>query len=207
MNGIVKFVIGAVVGAGLGVLGSARYFKKKYETKADEEIAGMEQYYKDKFQNVVENAAAKAIVKPYVSEDTKPILPNSFCEVETNPEPRKPGNVDYTKCFENAQKTVADEAKPMKPQSKKNAAKLIPAEEFGNMPGQDRVTLYYYTGNDILTNDEENPYEVDVAELMVGDCLEKFGFRTSNEDAIYVRNLVYGADYEIIKVRGDFEGD
>lgn len=205
MNGIVKFIIGAAIGAGLGVLGSARYFKKKYETKADEEIAQMEQYYKDKLQSVVDGAAAKAIVKPYVSEETP--VAQDFREVEA-PKPPKTGKVDYTKCFANAQQTVAEEAKPMtQPQAKRNQPKLIRAEEFGNMPGQDRITLYYYTGNDILTNDEEDPYEVDVAELMVGDCLEKFGFRTNNEEAIYVRNLVYGADYEIIKVRGDFEGD
>ena len=83
--------------------------------------------------------------------------------------------------------------------------RIIKASDFGNDGTLEQKTLYYYQDNDILLNeDEEEIFDGDKlsdTNWVVGDCLDKFDFRTNDEDVIYVRNYRLGFDYEIIKVR------
>lgn len=77
--------------------------------------------------------------------------------------------------------------------------KLIKYEEYGEDHSLTQATLLYYVDNDILTTEDDE--EVDDPNLLVGNCLEKFGFKTNDdENSIFVRNYKLGFDYEIIKV-------
>ena len=80
--------------------------------------------------------------------------------------------------------------------------KLIKYEEWGEDHTLERATLYYYVDNDILTTEDEE--EIPDPVQLVGNCLDKFGFRTSDEDTIFVRNSKLGFDYEIIKVHDSY---
>ena len=69
-----------------------------------------------------------------------------------------------------------------------------------------KCILEYYTDNDVLV-DTDVDQELDDPRRYVGDCLDKFHFRTNDEEfIIYVRNFAYGIDYEISKVFGAWEG-
>lgn len=78
--------------------------------------------------------------------------------------------------------------------------KLIKREEYGNDGTLAKKTLQFYVYDNILV-DEESKEEVLDQRQMVGDCLDKFGFRTNDdEDEIYVRNSKLGFDFTVIKI-------
>lgn len=77
--------------------------------------------------------------------------------------------------------------------------KLIKYEDYGEDSTLTQATLLYFVDNDILTTEDEE--EVDDPTALVGNCLDKFGFKTNDDEkTIFVRNSKLGFDYEIIKV-------
>ena len=86
--------------------------------------------------------------------------------------------------------------------------KLITSESFDDgYPHFDKVELEYYTVDDVLV-DISAEEEIADPERIVGDCLDKYGFRTNDEErVIFVRNFNHGTDYEISKVFGRFYSD
>lgn len=85
---------------------------------------------------------------------------------------------------------------------KGQSIRLIRAEEFGDDCRFEPKTLFYYAGDDILATEEDE--EISDVTRVVGNSLDKFGFRVNTERVIYVRNPDFGADYEIQKVDGFF---
>ena len=80
--------------------------------------------------------------------------------------------------------------------------KIIKEEDYGNDGTLEQESLFYYQGDDTLvTEDDEEIHDIP---LVVGDCLDKFGFRDNDEKRICVRNYKLGKDYEVIKVDGSY---
>ena len=84
--------------------------------------------------------------------------------------------------------------------------RLITADSyFDDYPHHNKVVLEYYTDSDILV-DTETEEELPDEDLIVGDCLDKYGFRDNDEEFIvYVRNFNFGIDYQISKVFGSWD--
>lgn len=89
--------------------------------------------------------------------------------------------------------------------------KLITWESYMNdKPNFDKVQLAYYTGengDDSCLVDVEADEQIFDEDKVVGDCLDKYGFRNNDEDVIYVRNFAFGADYEIAKYIGPWKDE
>lgn len=68
----------------------------------------------------------------------------------------------------------------------------------------DKCDLYYYVHDDTLATEEEEM--IDDVERVVGDALDKYGFRENDEDEIYVRNFSEMTDYRITKMFSSFSG-
>ena len=85
--------------------------------------------------------------------------------------------------------------------TRKERPKLIRRDEYGNDGTQRQASLLYYTGNDVLV-DAEDGSEVLDQDKYVGDCLDKFDFRTNGQETICVRNKELGIDFEITKILG-----
>jgi hypothetical protein len=71
------------------------------------------------------------------------------------------------------------------------------------------LSLLYYTENDTLTIHDDEDMGEDIIYLdeiadFIGDALDKFDFRHSDEKVIYVRNFRRSTDFEITKVYGAF---
>lgn len=80
--------------------------------------------------------------------------------------------------------------------------RIIKEEDYGEDGTLEQESLFYYQGDDTLvTEDDEEIHDIP---LVVGDCLDKFGFRDNNEKRICVRNYKLGKDYEIIKMTGEY---
>lgn len=83
----------------------------------------------------------------------------------------------------------------------------INAAEFHNtQQWYEKITLTYFEGNDVLTDDREDP--IDNPEELVGtDYKNLFGMIDENEpDIVMIRNDRNGCDYEICRVPASYVG-
>ena len=80
--------------------------------------------------------------------------------------------------------------------------RIIKEDDYGNDGTLEQESLFYYQENDTLVTEDDE--EIHDLPLVVGDCLDKFGFRDNNEKRICVRNYKLGKDYEVIKIDGPY---
>lgn len=87
------------------------------------------------------------------------------------------------------------------------APKLISEESYSEeYLHHQKCILEYYAEDDILVDTETNE-EIDDEMRCVGTCLDKYGFRYSDEMVIYVRNFAYGIDYIVQKTFKPYNPD
>ena len=85
--------------------------------------------------------------------------------------------------------------------TRKERPKLIRRDEYGNDGTLRQASLLYYTGNDVLVDEEDKSEVLDQVKC-VGDCLDKFNFKNNDQETICVRNRELGIDFEITKIVG-----
>ena len=80
--------------------------------------------------------------------------------------------------------------------------KLISADKYDDDAAYRKDTLYYYQDDDVLTNSDDE--EIDNEYEYVGDCLDKFDFRGTEEPMIHIRNEEMETDFEVQKVYASY---
>lgn len=223
-----KIIFSFLGGAGLGVLGSAFFFKKKYK-----------KYYNDLYEEMYEND----IQEFYDSHNAEPkpvdveaddvdeeLLKKATTEYATNggmvvnqgpavgirPTHGASQNIDYTQFGPHVDDDEAvDISKGQVMTNERANERMKPPEvisenDYGSRPEYSTADLFYYTGNDTLTLDgdygKETVQNFNEIKDILGDTLEASGFKRSNAPTICVRNYRYSTDYCIQKVRGKYEG-
>lgn len=86
--------------------------------------------------------------------------------------------------------------------NRNSSPKIIEYDDYGKTGYLDEVDLYYYTGDDVLVDDENQI--VASPEELLGDCLEASGFKTNREKELYVRNYRRSTDYAVTKYFSSF---
>jgi hypothetical protein len=82
----------------------------------------------------------------------------------------------------------------------RTAPYLIDVTEFGEeFPNHDKITLYYYTYDDVLCDEGEEIID-DIDGTVGWDCFKQLEMQTTS----WVRNERLGADYEICAVRTSY---
>lgn len=210
VGGIIKIAVAFAAGTGIGVLGTARHFKLKYEKIAQDDIATIRNYY-NKSEGMTSRATKKPVEQPVADIGAR----------------REGERTDYT-AFQRSPKELEDRedvinrvedrrleeeypseddgtARKSKP---KNGPKPVKRELFGTDPNLEVVTLHYYPEEDILTDDEDVPFDPDRVRMVVGDWIERFGFGDpdNDTDVLYIRNEFHGCDYKVEKIHTNFSG-
>jgi hypothetical protein len=78
---------------------------------------------------------------------------------------------------------------------------VIKPEEFGENDDYNQVSLTYYIGNGVVTDENDEPLE-NVEDTIGSDYVQHFG--EYEEDSVYVRNDRRRTDYEILLDTGDW---
>lgn len=196
--GLICFIAGAVS----GIAGTAAYLNKKH--KKEENVVYI---YKSTPEPKAEVKDEPADIPQQIrSEDA---LLNDALKAQPKPEYEE--LTSYARQYRSSTvrevaERLAQEESPSETESSrsKTGPKLIKAEEYGADSSLQQITLYLYSDG-TLANEEEEAIEVDIWRRMIGDALDKFGFRDSNEQTIYVRNRKFGADFEIVKVHASYD--
>lgn len=175
MNSKVAFIIGSVVGVGIGVAGTYSYFKDKYEKIAEEDFNSRRVFDEDKKDEPVEpvvekTADSRTVDKPSIAEYAA-IL-------------QKEGYVNYSDMQDKKQKQEIAVDRPY----------VIQPSDFGEFDDYEKISLTY-TADGVLL-DDMNEIVDDIEETVGEDSLEHFG--EYEDDSVYVRNDAKKCDYEIL---------
>lgn len=201
VSGIVKGVFIFAAGAGIGVLGTARHFMKKAEKACQE--------YEERCDAEYEELRAQLTQKEYSSDSIEKSREENPEKTPVMPERKK---VDYTvysrpnisDIMRRAEDINAEEESPMEDNTKRpgklRGPRIIKNEDFGNDRRLEKVYLYYYPSDNLLTNEQDEEIEQDKAVLMLGDALTKFDFANNSQDKLSVRDEASGIDYQIEKI-------
>ena len=181
MNNNIKSFIFFTLGIAVGSVGTWKYFEKKYQQLAQDEIDSVTQVFSKRIQPP-EN--------PEVRIKTKD-KPNILDYVATNVK----GFVDYSGISSNnTEEEVTDVELLTDEVETANEPYVIAPEDFGNMDDYDTVSLIYYADH-VLADDDDREIE-DVDEIIGLDSLETFG--EYEDDSVFVRNDILKCDYEIL---------
>lgn len=175
MNSKVSFILGTIIGAGIGVAGTYSYFKDKYEKLAEKDFNSRRVFDEDKKEESVEpivekTADSRTVDKPSIAECAA-IL-------------QREGYVNYSDMQNKKQKQEIAVDRPY----------VIQPSDFGEFDDYEKISLTY-TADGVLL-DDMNEIVDDIEETVGEDSLEHFG--EYEDDSVYVRNDAKKCDYEIL---------
>lgn len=82
--------------------------------------------------------------------------------------------------------------------------RIISFDKMGELDNSyDNQVLYFYMYDDTVVDEDDNV--IDEPHLLLGDCLEKYGFVDNDEKMIFVQNFRLRTVYEVEKVWKSFE--
>lgn len=217
---ILTFIGGAVAGATVSYICA----KKKIEARCEEEIASVKEYAERKiarYKNDADKSSAlfklaNTEVKTPRKIKTEQDISEAVADLNKSIEEAETTLTDYTKYFGNKKDDEEEELeehdddyhasmklKAIADEEDRTGIFRISDEEFGELPVNDSQSLFYYTVDGVLSNEEDE--EIDDWDAVVGDILDTEGFFTdSNMTSICIRNMNLGCDYEVIKVASSF---
>lgn len=201
-----NFIIGLLIGGGLGSGITYYICKTKFEKKLEEERAKAREYYKNYYeQKQIEEDEAKA--KHVAKVPEKPI-PNEYEKlasryyVEDRNDPAElehPTEEDLIEQSESINKMhdALDESH--------DKVKLLKIEHFGEINTYDTESLTYYVYDQTLVHEDDSI--VDDEAYLLGDALDRYGWRDDDEDVnpLYCRNYHLQKDFEVVKVFAEYE--
>lgn len=218
---LLLFLGGTAVGGTAGVLGTMTYFKKKYQAIADMEIEEMGNYYEKKNRELVELFEEDEFLEDEGKDgedknsEIKEKLTRNYEQTTNyaNMYKKRNSTDSAVELFKSNMNEEEDEnsmeyqARMATEDHKSNMhrkPKIISEESLGELPGYiENKVLFFYTIDEILTDEEDQI--IDDPDYLLGDALDKFNFRESDETVIFVRNFALDTVYEVQKVEGEFE--
>lgn len=204
-------LLGYAVGVATGVLATKGYFKKKYNDLATaeinsvlEKVSGSEHlpYQSDP----KEESDADISKKPEKKKDREPVEPKDYTKYYTPRNNVVEGNDEEGEQEEtedpdedSLEVRINEEAAAWHKENIHREPRIISKEDAQNLPGFiDTTDLFYYVEVDGLYDEEEE--EIDQPYLLIGNALDKYGFRESDEQFLYVLNYQLDTCYHIQKI-------
>ena len=218
---VAYFVGGALVGSGVTIL----VLKKKYEAKAEEEIASVRDSYLKRLNEMEEEfeherkTGEKPVVEPHAEETPLPqerVVPTTE-QLRTayhkmnKPNPETVEGLKQTNEFLNYSRTeeeVKEEEAKLAlgaEDPNENEPFVIPVQAYmDNEEMYEQYTLTYYVGDKQLVFEDSDEVIEDVDQTVGFHNLHNFGVESGNDDTVYVRNTKRLSEYEILRDPGKY---
>lgn len=196
------FVAGAVIGFG----GGSVFWKKKYEKRADEEIADVKARLEKKQAETEREEqgepegqdAEEEQEDPEDQEEKRRREHAMYASLYSQDNPLE--DDDYL--YEDERQAIDGFRQTREHQKKRwRAPKLIPEEQAGE-DGFDVTDLEFYIGDQQLAYDDGTI--VDNMVDILGTELYRYQFNTNDEGCVVVRNYAYETDYRVTKVWSNY---
>ena len=203
-------------GAAIGGFSSWFVCKKHYEKKAEEEIASVEKAFTDRLNELEDekeealDIASNALINSngYNKDNpgSKEFLRNKST-LEGFVKTANAERIDYTKAFDkNSKETIEVDGVPSDDSAeethKSGDIYEIPYDKYGTKPGWDVKEIYYYIGDGVVVDDDEQ--FIDNPDYLLGNVIETSGFNEDGVRNIYIRNEKISTDFEVMKIDGSY---
>ena len=182
MNQKINNILILALGVVTGTLATQQYFKRKYEKIAKEEIASVKEMRSNREPRVT----------GYESTEEAPPPETEKIKVKDRPKTEKKNYGDYFPKFEKPEITTEEVKRPVEKPSDKPY--VISPDLYGEDETFDRITLTYYEGDKILTDDDDVRIK-DVDGAVGIYSLNTFG--DYEKDTVFVKNDREKTYYEI----------
>jgi len=199
MNEQIKLAGVALLGAGVGFVVGYKVLEKRLSIQFDERLEQETKDMKEFYQAVRQpysspEEAVQALVLPEVAKD-----------------PRVKNNATQYHKVVPADEALQEFKEPAKPVIKNvfdgsaQSPRLITQDEFmANDPEHQQATLTYYEASDQLCGEADDPIENE--EIVVGtEYKRKFGWESSDDNVVHVRNDGLRMDFEVVRSNGSYE--
>ena len=196
MNNTLSKIIVFAAGAAIGSVVTWKIVKTKYEKIAQEEIDSVKELYSAKMHEHGSISEEEVSEDQDEEEDDKEDL--SYDD-ETKPFPDRSEREAYNRLVKDSgyKPNQTDENQNSEEDDDMDKPYVISPEEFGEN-GYETISLTYYEGDGVLTDDIDKPFDEDeIAEYVVPDFVDHFG--EYEDDSVFVRNDFMKTDFEILK--------
>lgn len=198
MKSLLMFIGGLVVGAGVTYI----YQKGRYEDMIKEEVDDLRAHMKG-------TQGHGPCDEVTVDKEVKTKLSSEYSESRVSEEEAMEVGEDECDYMEEENKRQEEYEELIEENSYVNKdriseqwklPKVLLPLEFGNVPGFDTDTFYYYS-DDIIANDMNEILDteqlMDILGMTTGQIFDQFGIH--EDDSVYVRNSNLKCDYEILR--------
>lgn len=193
MNSTLSKIIVFTAGAAVGSVVTWKIVKTKYEQLAREEIESVKEIYSTKMCDHGSVAEKETCEESEDAEEE-----DLSYDDETKPFPSRSEREAYNRLVKDSgYKPNQTDTNKDEEDDDMDKPYVISPEEFGEN-GYETVSLTYYEGDGVLTDDVDKPFDEDeIEEYVVPDFVEHFG--EYEDDSVFVRNDFMKTDFEILK--------
>lgn len=190
MNNTLKCFLAFSLGAVAGSLATYKIVKTKCEQRADEEIESVKEMLGFNKSEVTDDEEEEEGTDHNTASINATVNMQKASLQEYAAVLKESGYTNYS----NSEQDNNEEDTTMSTET--GHIKIIYPDEFDTEDGYEAITLTYYEGDGVLTDEWDEPIE-DVDYLVGADFADHFG--EFEEDTVYVRNHRTKGDYEICK--------
>jgi hypothetical protein len=202
------------IGAGIGYLAAVKKLSAEFDNRLEEETAKMRTFYTHTPQqkyNTPQEAVADLVVPEVVGEKLTEYQggqKTAYHKIVPSKADTEVVDADGTIRLKEAKvhEITAVEENIFEKQATVDPDKphIISQEEFlENEPGHEQISLTYYEADAKLTDEQDDL--IDEVEKTTGlDFIVNFGYKSSDERVVHVRNMALALDFEISKSDGSY---
>jgi hypothetical protein len=220
---VALFIGGALIGTGATYLITKNVLEKKFEARAEEEIASVRESYIERMR-ILEDELRSQPSKPGVTvkepvrtaEDIpkERVVPTNE-ELFTAYHKVKPSAEAVQELKETVEglnyvreeDVVKEEARLAMgtPGPEDDEPFVIPVQAYmDNEEMFEQYTLTYYAGDKTLVYEDTDRIVEDIDQTVGFHNLHNFGVESGNDDTVYVRNTKKASEYEILRDEGKY---
>ena len=210
MKTIVSNGISLAIGAAAGIIFTSLYWKKKMDDILAEEFD--DRYARcvgpDESGVEVNPTREDGVLSSEQRDEIREKLVRNFEQTSSyatmySAETEHPVDSDEDEIDDSNVESDVERANAEHRENFNKPPKIISAEEFSNLPPYiETGALYFYHYDNVLVDDEDD--EIDDPGVLIGECLDKYGFRDSDEEMIFVMNYQIDKAFEIHRVMGSW---
>lgn len=198
----VTVAVSSLAGAAAGYFVAKKRLEARYDDIAKQEIAEAKQFY-SVLHKMDEYATPEGAAQTLISKEAVDALRSYQGKSETEKVEVETVRNIFSDNVREHQGDDFDYEEEVKNRTPETPYIITQEEYFLNEPGNEQVSLTYYEGDDVLSDERDKPVP-DIDSTVGENNLHRFGHGSKDRNMVYIRNERLELDLEIARSTGTF---